>query len=61
MLVFIHLEIVQILMQDRCTVCNERTIVIEIILDAPDGSPSDIGHVKSCFNPFGDRVSVSAR
>ena len=28
-----------ILMQDRCTVCTERTIGLEIILDAPDGTP----------------------
>jgi hypothetical protein len=25
--------------QDRCTVCAERTIGSEIILDAPNGSP----------------------
>ena len=24
---------------DRCTVCAKRTIGLEIILDAPDGSP----------------------
>ena len=28
-----------ILMQDRCTVCTECTIGLEIILDAPDGTP----------------------
>ena len=28
-----------ILTQDRCTVCTERTIGSEIILDAPDGTP----------------------
>jgi hypothetical protein len=33
------LEIVIILMQDRCTVCVERTIGSEIVLDAPDGTP----------------------
>jgi hypothetical protein len=33
------LEIVLILMQNRCTVCVERTIGFEIILDAPDGTP----------------------
>ena len=33
------LEIVLNLMQDRCTVCAERTIGSEIILDAPDGAP----------------------
>jgi hypothetical protein len=25
--------------QDRCTVCAERTIALEIILDTPDGTP----------------------
>jgi hypothetical protein len=39
MLVSIHLEIVLILMQDRYTVCAKRTIGLEIILDAPDGTP----------------------
>jgi hypothetical protein len=38
-LVSIHLEILLNLPQDRCTVCAERTIVLEIILDAPDGTP----------------------
>ena len=28
-----------ILTQDRCTVCVERTIGSEIVLDAPDGTP----------------------
>ena len=32
-------DIVLILMQDRCTVCDERTIGSEIILDAPDRTP----------------------
>jgi hypothetical protein len=35
----VRLEIVLILTQDRCTVCAELTIGIEIILDAPNGSP----------------------
>ena len=30
---------VLILTSDRCTVCAERTIGSEIILDAPDGTP----------------------
>jgi len=25
--------------KDRCTVCTKRTIGLEIILDAPDGTP----------------------
>ena len=32
-------DIVLILTQDRCTVCVERTIGSDIILDAPDGTP----------------------
>jgi hypothetical protein len=32
-------EIVVILAQDRCTVCAERSIGIEIVFDAPDGTP----------------------
>jgi hypothetical protein len=26
--------------QDRCTVCVKRTIGLEIVLEAPDGTPS---------------------
>jgi hypothetical protein len=37
--VLVRWEIVPILMQDRCTVYNERTIGLTIILDAPDGTP----------------------
>ena len=36
---FGHSDIVLILMQDRCTVCDERTIGSEINLDAPDRTP----------------------
>ena len=32
-------DIVLNLMQDRCTVCIERTIGLDIILDEPDGTP----------------------
>jgi hypothetical protein len=35
----VYLEIVLILIEDRCTVCAERTVGPEIILNAPDGSP----------------------
>jgi hypothetical protein len=36
--VSVHLEIVLILIQDRCTVCAEHTVGLEIILGAPDGT-----------------------
>ena len=38
-LVSVHLEIVLILTQGRCTVCAERSIGSEIVLDAPNGTP----------------------
>ena len=33
------LEMVFVLMQDRCTVCAKRTVGSDIVLDAPDGTP----------------------
>jgi hypothetical protein len=60
-LCLVHLEIVPILTQDRCTVCTERTIGSQIVFDAPDGLISDMGRVESRFSSFGDSVSVSAR
>ena len=53
-------DIVLILMQDRCTVCVERTIGSEIILDVPDELLGDVGHLESRFFPFGDTISVGA-
>jgi len=35
----VYLDIVLILMQDRCTVCIEHTICLEINLDTPDRTP----------------------
>jgi hypothetical protein len=37
-LVSVHLEIVLILTQGRCTICAEHTIDSEIVLDALDGT-----------------------
>ena len=38
-LVSVHLEMVFVLVQDRCMVCVKRTISLEIVLVAPDGTP----------------------
>ena len=35
----VRLEMVLVLVQDRCTVCVECTIGSKIILVAPDGTP----------------------
>ena len=60
-LVSVHLEIVLILTQDRCMVYAEPTICLEVILETPDRTPRDVGHVESHFGPFGDSVNISAR
>ena len=47
-----------------CTDANtvsKWTIGSEIVLDAPYGILGYVGHVESCFGPFGDGVSVGAR
>jgi hypothetical protein len=38
-LVSVRLEMVLVLVQDRCIVCAKRNIGSEIVLDAPDGTP----------------------
>ena len=39
----VHLEMMLVLMLDRCTVCAKRTIGSDILLDTAD----DVGHVES--------------
>jgi hypothetical protein len=48
-------------MQDGYTICAERTIVLEIILDTPVELLGDVAHVESYFGPFRYSVSVEAR
>ena len=38
-LIFVHLEIVLVSVQDRYMVCAKRPISLEIVLDALDGTP----------------------
>ena len=58
---FIRLEIVLISSQDRCTVCTDHTIGLEIILDKPMDLQGDMGQVETCFRPFEDNVNLGAR
>ena len=48
-LVSTRLEIVLVLAQDRCTVCAEHSIGMEIILDAPDETPRGRGSCEMLF------------
>ena len=60
-LVSIRLEIVLVLVQDRCTVCAKRTTGTEIILDTPGGTLGGVGQVEAHFSPFGDSLNLGAR
>ena len=60
-LVSVHLEMVFVLVQDRCMVCAKRTLGSEIILDTPDGTPRCESQVKVQFGPFGDSATPDAR
>jgi hypothetical protein len=59
-LILVHLEIVLILTQDRCTVCVEYTIGSKFILDALMELLGDMGHVESYFGLFEDGVFIGA-
>jgi hypothetical protein len=61
MLVWVRLEIVLFLMQDRCMVCAERTTSSKIALDTPIEHLGDQGHVESHFGPFGESLCIGAR
>jgi hypothetical protein len=56
----IHLKILQILTQDRCTVCAEQTIGSKSFWMHQMELLGDVGHVNSCSGPFGDSVRVGA-
>ena len=43
----VRLEMVLVLVQDRCTVCAKRTVGSDIVLDAPEGIPRNVGQVES--------------
>ena len=58
-LVLVHLEIVLMSVQDRCTVCTVRTIGSEIILDAPNVHLGDEAQLVARFSPFGDSVILT--
>ena len=59
--VLVHLEMVLVSVQDRCTVCAKRTIGLETILDALMVLLGDEAHVHACFGPFRDSTSLDAR
>ena len=59
-LVWIHLEIVLIMTQDRCTVCAERTKAWKSFWAHLMVLLGDVSHVQARFGPFGDSVNLDA-
>jgi vacuolar-type H+-ATPase subunit I/STV1 len=59
-LILVCLKTVLVLVQDRCTLCAERTIGSKIILDTPMELLRNVGHVESHFGLFGT-VLLSVR
>jgi hypothetical protein len=47
--------------QDRCIVCTRRTIGLEIVLDAPNGTLGDEAQVEAHFGPIGDSANLDTR
>jgi hypothetical protein len=60
-LFLVHMEIVLVSVQDRCTVCTECTIGSKIILDPPDVTPTWRGSSEARISPFGDNVNLDTR
>ena len=60
-LVSVRLDPVLVSMQDRCSVSRQTYQSLRIILDEPDGTPSDDAQVEARFGPFGDSANPDAR
>jgi hypothetical protein len=59
--VLVRLEIELASVQERSTVCVERSKAQKSFWMHPMELIGDVGHVESCFGPFEDGVSVHAR
>ena len=60
-LVSIHLEIVLVSFQDRCTVCAKRTNGLYIIFNTSMVLLGDEPQVEACFSPCEDSANLDAR
>jgi hypothetical protein len=60
-LISLRLELVLVPTQDKCLVCIEHTIGLEIIFGTLDDLLGDVGQVEAHFALFRDSVNISAR
>ena len=56
-----RLEIVLVLVEDRCMVCAKRTTGSDIIFNAPMVLLGDDAQVEAPFSLFGDSANLDAR
>ena len=56
-----RLEIVLVLVEDRCMVCAKRCIGSDIIFNAPMVLLGDEAQVEAPFSPFGDSANLDTR
>jgi hypothetical protein len=59
--VLVRLETELASVQERCTVCTERSKAQKSFWTHPMELIGYVGHVESCFGPFEDGVSVRAK
>ena len=57
----VHLEIVLVSVQDRCTVCAKRIIGLDIIFNAPMVLLGDEAQVEARFSLCGHSGNLDAR
>ena len=60
-LVSIHLEMVLVSVQDRCSVCAKRTMAQKSFWRHPMVLLGDEAQVEALFGPFGDSVNLYTR
>ena len=57
----VRLEMVLVLVQDRCTVCAKCTIGLDGVINAPMLLLGDEAQVEAHFSPCGDSANLDAR
>ena len=57
----VRLEMVLVLMEDRCTVCAKCTIGSDIVFNVAMVLLGDEAQVEAPFSPFGDSANLDAR
>ena len=56
----VRLDMVLLLVQDRCTVCAKRTVGLDIVFNAPMVLLDNEAQVEARFSPFGDSANLVA-